>query len=85
MNLEYNQTLSKLLGKSGLIRVNQDFRKNDIRHCFADISKAKKILGWEPKVTLEQGLKELIEWSDGEKAEDKFLDAQKELQQKGLA
>ena len=82
--LEIAQTLSKLLGKSGLIRVNQDFRKNDIRHCFADISKSKKILGWEPKVTLEQGLKELIEWSDGEKADDKFTQAQQELKQKGL-
>lgn len=82
--LEIGETLSKLLGKKDLIRVNQDFRKNDIRHCFADISKAKKILKWEPKVSLEQGLKELIEWSDTEKAEDKFSEAQKELQQKGL-
>ena len=83
--LKIAQTLSKLLGKKGLIRVNQDFRINDIRHCFADISKSKKILEWEPKITLEQGLKELIEWSEGEKAEDRFLDAQKELEKKGLA
>lgn len=83
--LEIGQTLSKLMGKSGLIKVNKSFRKNDIRHCFADISKAKKILGWEPKITLEQGLKELIEWSSTEKAEDKFLEAKKELEEKGLA
>lgn len=82
--LEVAQTLSKLMGKSGLIRVNQEFRKNDIRHCFADISKAKKLLGWEPKVSLEAGFKELIEWSETEKAEDKFSQAQKELKQKGL-
>lgn len=82
--LEVAETLSGLLGKSGLIRVNKDFRKNDIRHCFADNSKARKLLGWEPKVGLEQGLKELIEWSAGEKAEDKFSEAQKELEQKGL-
>lgn len=83
--LETAHTLSKLLGKSNLIEVNQEYRKNDIRHCFADISKAKKLLGWEPKISLEQGLKELIEWSEGEKAEDKFMQAQKELVQKGLA
>lgn len=83
--LEVAETLFKLLGKSNLIQVNQDFRKNDIRHCFADITKAKKILGWKPKITLEQGLKELIEWSEKEKADDKFTQAQKELQQKGLA
>lgn len=83
--LEIAQTLSKLLGKKGLIRVNKDFRKNDIRHCFADISKAQKLLGWKPKVTLEEGLKELIEWSSNQKAEDKFSQAQKELKRKGLA
>lgn len=83
--LEIAQTLSKLLGKEKLIKVNNEFRKNDIRHCFADISKAKQLLGWEPKVSLKQGLKELIEWSEGEKAEDKFAQAQKELEQKGLA
>ena len=27
-----------------------------------DISKAKKLLGWEPKIGLEQGLKKVIEW-----------------------
>lgn len=82
--LEIAQTLSRLLGKSNLIQVNQDFRKNDIRHCFADTTNAKKLLGWEPKISLEEGLKELIEWSANEKAEDKFSEAQKELQQKGL-
>jgi len=40
--LQISKTLSKLLDKKGLIRVNKDFRKNDIRHCFADISKVKK-------------------------------------------
>lgn len=82
--LEIGETLSKLLGKKNLIRVNQDFRKNDIRHCFADNTKAKKLLGWEPKVGLEEGLKELIEWSATQKAEDKFSQAQEELKQRGL-
>lgn len=83
--LEIAQTLSKLLGKKALIKVNNEFRKNDIRHCFADISKAKKLLGWQPKISLKKGLKELIDWSATEKAEDKFTQAQKELEQKGLS
>ncbi|MDO8638378.1 MAG: SDR family NAD(P)-dependent oxidoreductase [Candidatus Daviesbacteria bacterium] len=82
--LDIAETLSKLLGKSNLIKINKDYRKNDIRHCFADITQAKKLLGWEPKVSLEEGMKELIEWSEGEKAEDKFSEAQKELENKGL-
>lgn len=82
---EIAETIAKLLGKPHLVKVNQEFRKNDIRHCFADISKAKGLFGWEPKVSLENGFKELIQWSIGEKAEDKFSKAQKELNQKGLA
>lgn len=82
--LEIAQILSKLLEKTGLISVNGEFRKNDIRHCFADTSKAKNLLGWKPKITLEEGLKELIEWSEKEKADDKFSQAQKELKKKGL-
>lgn len=82
--LEVGQILSRLLGKSGLIQVNKEFRKNDIRHCFADTSKARKLLGWEPKINLEQGLKELIGWSATQKAEDKFVQAQEELKQKKL-
>lgn len=82
--LEIAETVSKLLGKPNLIRINGEYRKNDIRHCFADISKAQKYLGWKPEVSLEQGLLELIDWSRKQKAEDMFQDAQKELQQKGL-
>lgn len=82
--LEIAQTLSQLLKKTGLIQVNQEFRKNDIRHCFADISKAKRILGWQPKMSLAQGLKELIEWSQTQDAEDKFSQALQELKSYGL-
>jgi len=37
-------------------------RAGDIRHSLADITKAKEILGYRPKVSLEQGLKKFIEW-----------------------
>lgn len=83
--IEIAEGLSKLLGKSGLVKVNQEFRKNDIRHCFADISKVKRLLGWEPKVSLDKGLEELIKWSENEKAIDEFSKAEQELRSKGLA
>ncbi len=38
-------------------------RKGDIMHSYADITLAKKILGWSPKISLEQGLKMLLESS----------------------
>jgi len=36
-------------------------RKGDVMHSYADISRAKKVLGWEPRIGLEEGLKMLIE------------------------
>jgi len=37
-------------------------RPGDIRHSFADISKAKKMLKYEPLVPFEQGLRETVRW-----------------------
>ncbi len=37
-------------------------RIGDIRHCFADIGRAREVLGYEPKVTLEVGLLDLVAW-----------------------
>lgn len=81
---EIAQTLATHLGDKDLVEVGENFRKGDIRHCFADISKAKRLLGWEPKITLAEGFKELIEWSEGEKAEDHFAKATEELKKKGI-
>lgn len=42
--------------------IYRDFRAGDIRHSNANIDSAKELLGYEPTHTLEQGLKESIEW-----------------------
>jgi len=42
-------------------------REGEIRHSQADITKAKKILDYRPKVSLEQGLKKFVEWKSGAK------------------
>jgi UDP-N-acetylglucosamine 4-epimerase len=39
-----------------------DPRPTDIRHGYADISKAKKILGYNPKFSIKEGLTELVDW-----------------------
>jgi len=38
------------------------FPKADIKSTWADISKAKKILGWAPTVGLEEGIQRSVEW-----------------------
>jgi UDP-N-acetylglucosamine 4-epimerase len=40
----------------------QDFRVGDIRHSNADISKAQKLIGYEPTHTIYQGMEEAIDW-----------------------
>jgi UDP-N-acetylglucosamine 4-epimerase len=42
--------------------VYQDFRPGDVRHSQADISKARRLLGFEPSHTVERGLDEALEW-----------------------
>lgn len=38
------------------------YHKADIRNSLADVSKARRILGWEPVVGLEQGVRSMIDW-----------------------
>jgi dTDP-L-rhamnose 4-epimerase len=78
------QTLASLLKKDIKPRINGDYRINDIRHCYADNTKAKKLLGWKPTISLKQGFRELIKWSENENALDSFEKAQKELKEKKL-
>lgn len=40
----------------------EDFRDGDVKHSQADISKAKKLLGYEPYYNVEQGISETINW-----------------------
>jgi dTDP-L-rhamnose 4-epimerase len=60
------------------------YRTGDIRHCFADISLARRTLGWEPHVLLEQGLEDLAAWLTGQTAVDHGVEARAELAARGL-
>lgn len=79
------ETLAGMYGKGIKPEVTLKFRKGDVRHCFADMSKISSKLGWKPKFTFEDGMKELIEWSLHAESEDKFEQAKKELEKRGLA
>lgn len=78
------QTLAKICGKEIEPEVTGQFRKGDVRHCYADISKIKSAIGFEPKVSFEEGMQELIEWSKNQESVDKVDDATEELKKKGL-
>ena len=78
------ELLAKALGKDMEPIITQKFRAGDIRHCYADISKARRLLGYEPQMTHEQGFRELAEWLGGQEAEDKAERMLKELSTYGL-
>jgi nucleoside-diphosphate-sugar epimerase len=60
------EKINKLLKKK-ITPLHVDPRPGDIRHSFADISKAKKMLNYKPFVPFEEGLKETIRWHERRK------------------
>jgi dTDP-L-rhamnose 4-epimerase len=64
--------------------VTGKYRVGDIRHCFADITEARRLLGYEPRVALEAGLAELGAWLEGQAAQDRVDQASHELAVRGL-
>lgn len=78
------EILGRALGTEIQPVITRKFRAGDIRHCYADISKARQLLGYEPQVTHDQGFRELADWLREQKAEDKAETMLKELSAYGL-
>jgi dTDP-L-rhamnose 4-epimerase len=85
---EIAEAIIEAVGANVAPEVTGNFRVGDIRHCYADIGKARQFLGYEPQVGLRDGLKQLAEWlsqaetRDG--ARDNFMHASSELARRGL-
>jgi dTDP-L-rhamnose 4-epimerase len=60
------------------------YRVGDIRHCFADITRAREVLGYRPRVALEDGLVDLAAWLASQRADDRVEQASAELASRGL-
>lgn len=60
------------------------YRAGDIRHCFADISLARDVLGWTPEISLEKGIEDLAGWLEGQTPVDRAVEARSELAARGL-
>jgi dTDP-L-rhamnose 4-epimerase len=82
--LQVAQFLAKALGKDLAPVISQKYRAGDIRHCYADLTKARNLLGYEPRVTHDEGFKELAEWLAEQEAEDKAETMIRELTAYGL-
>ena len=80
---EITSMLARGLQKDIQPEITGKYREGDIRHCVADISRARTLLGYEPKVSLADGIPELLEWVRQQKAVD-TTQATAELEQHRL-
>jgi dTDP-L-rhamnose 4-epimerase len=82
---EIAERLARVTGREEIRpQVTGKYRVGDIRHCFADISLAREVLGYEPQVALDDGMAELAEWLGDQTAEDRVESAHGELAARGL-
>lgn len=83
---EIASKVGEVLGKNHLQpEITGDYRVGDIRHCFADIKKATNLLGYQPRISLEDGLEELAEWLQGKESFDRVDTMRNELFSRGLS
>ena len=82
--LDIARLLARTLGLEIEPSVPGEYRQGDIRHCFADVSRARELLGWEAPTRLEDGVHELAAWAAGEDAEDLTDAANSELRAMGI-
>ncbi|HEX4496873.1 MAG TPA: NAD-dependent epimerase/dehydratase family protein [Thermoanaerobaculia bacterium] len=83
--LEVARAMAAALGRPEIEpEVTGSHRAGDIRHCFADVTLAGQILGYEPAMPFEQGLLTLASWLQGQAADDRVAAAHAELAARGL-
>ena len=79
------RTLVRLYGCDVPVTVTGAFRVGDIRHNVADLTKARRLLGFEPKISFDQGIQAFAAWVEGQPIEqDTYERSIEELRQKGL-
>ena len=78
-------TLASVMGTEIEPEVTGKYRVGDIRNCYADISLAREVLGYEPRVTFEAGMQELVAWLQEQERPESTVEAHAaELAARGL-
>ena len=81
---ELAQRLCELLAPELEPEITGEFRAGDIRHCFADATLARDLLGFEARTRIEDGLPELVEWVARQSAGESGDAALEALRRAGL-
>ena len=67
------------------MRISGNYRLGDIRHNYADISKIENLLGFKPKFSFSEGIKNFTTWVNKQQIQvDKYSESIKEMKEKGL-
>ena len=82
---EVAATLAEALETEATPDLTGKYRAGDIRHCFADISAARRHLGYQPRVRFADGVKELVGWLRLQQPQDRAAEAIAQLSNFGLA
>lgn len=78
-------TLIKTYNSNSKITISGNYRLGDIRDNYADLTKIKNKLGFEPKVNFEKGIEKFTNWVNAQDVvEDKYEKSIEEMRQKGL-
>jgi dTDP-L-rhamnose 4-epimerase len=83
--LEVAEVLAEHIGVELPARISATSRSGDIRHCWADVTKARELLGFDAAVDFAEGMRELVSWVRKQEADDRSEAAHAELAQRGLA
>lgn len=79
------RTLAQCYDKDVEIKVTGAYRLGDIRHNYADLSKAKRLLGFSPKVTFNEGIKLFTAWVEKQDVQkDSYDSSIAEMKKRGM-
>jgi dTDP-L-rhamnose 4-epimerase len=82
--LDLAQALASACGQSPSFLDRGEFRIGDINSCFANIERARRVLGYQPQVTLEEGMREFVAWARQQESIDLYERTVRELSGHGL-
>ena len=81
---EVAKLLAKAMGREIEPEILNRARSGDIRNCFADITRARTLLDYRPRLAVEDTLEEFAEWVAGQSYQDRGAEMRRALEERGL-
>ncbi len=69
---EVADALARALGEAPTIELTGEYRVGDILQCVADLHRAERLLGYTPRVGLEEGMRHFVQWARNEPSVDRY-------------